>query len=809
MKEKMTKYSPCALRKLVGALLLCLAGGTVGAAPAALQTLLEAQRYRQAAPLMAPLLAKARPDEAERALIYRWLFAVDDLAEIKRRSDAQRAAAVDLLAAGRLALDRQDFEPAGRLYAQALRRARTAELRAQALRGQGLLAYQQNDYEASLRLLEAARRQAASPDVLVSLADTLIRLGRTNDAVEAAEQALRLSPYHEAANYLRGNGYSRHNYSELASRCGSAFERASAATHQASEAFEQAQLDAARRDADAALAACPGYGRAHAVLAKVAEAERQAVDVHRAADEARFAATPMPEVPQIERYVANWEALTPRHRKRVALSVAPWKAYVPILVAGGASHFIKPLHLRLSETPGAAALRDARIEHDSRLWDDVRGMGGHLAVTGIEDVERSIFGRYNTLLHELSHQVHGVMTAELKREIQELYRQAKERDAKTGRAFLSRYAGSSIWEYFAEGANSQESPRRNAFDPREIVRERLIARDPALQALVLRLFAQTDVGASLPVALVNGSHRHFETGDLKPGLEQLEQALRLAPQDPQVLSANLYGLSLQGQAEPLAQLAERALALHPDDGALRVAAIGALWRAGRPLAPLMERLAAGRDALRADDRFAVDMALGGYALHLGQAEAALTAYGRALAYQADSPEALWGQAAALAQAQRWDQAFAVYDRVLKLRTGQLSLRLALARDLLLAGRAAQARRQLDEARTLKADDPELLALLAWQDLAGGQPAAALAQAETALARGPWSDTAPVIRVAALRALGRQPEADGQLAELRARLATESVPRYVYRADTSSWEPVQRSSAALRRVLAALLAEPRS
>ena len=775
---------------------------------AATAALLDAQQFRQAQPALRRLLALAQPDAAQRALIYDWLFAVDDLAEVERRTQrglaAAEPAAVDLLAAGRLALNAREFAPARQHFEQAQTRARDARERGQALRGLGQIAYQQRDYERSLPLLEAAREQEASPDTLMALADTLIRLGRTNDAVAASEEAVRRNPFHEVANYQLGNGYTRANYTELQARCGAELAHAARLTRRASDAFEAGRLAQARGDARAALAACPGYGRAHAVLAKTVEGERMRVDVHRAEDERRFAATPMPQVPGIERYVLNWKDLTPRHRKRVALSVEPWKAYVPILVAGGAHHFIKPMWMRLSETPGAKSLRDARIDYDSRLWDDVRGMGGHMTVTGIEDVERSIYGRYNTVLHELTHQVHGVMTSAQKREIQALYSQAKERDARSGQAFLSRYAGGSIWEYFAEGANAQSSPRRDRHDHKEIARERLAALDPALQALVLREFARRDVAASLPVALVNDAQRHQENGELDRALAQLQQALRRAPDDEQVLAAALYGLALKGEPAPVQALARQALQRHPDSASLRVAAVSAQWHSGQPLAallPLLEPDAA--QTLASDERFELDMARAGYALHQGRTEAALAAYEAALAYQADSPEALWGRAATLALAGRWDTAFAVYGQVLKLRTGLIALRLDLARDLLLAGRVEPARAQLAEARTLNPTEPQLLAMEGWLALVDGQPGQALARADEALRRGPWCDTALIVRAAALRRQGQADAAAQALAPLRGRLAGDAGPRYVYRADISGWDSVRRDSAVLKRVLGAL------
>jgi len=64
-----------------------------------------------------------------------------------------------------------------------------------------------------------------------------------------------------------------------------------------------------------------------------------------------------------------------------------------------------------------------------------------------------------------------VLTTDQSREIQELYRKAKERDDVTRDSFLSRYAGGSVFEYFAEGANALESPRRDGYDPREVVRD--------------------------------------------------------------------------------------------------------------------------------------------------------------------------------------------------------------------------------------------------------------------------------------------------------------------------------------------------
>ena len=794
-------------RQLAITLAVCL---TLTAAHAAtdtarLATLLTEQQYAGARADLDALLHAPKPGAAERELIYRWLFARDDGAGVDRRtrgvlSDA-KAEAIDLLAAGRLALDRRDFDRAKACFERALDKASRPVDKAQALRGLGQRHYQLREFDASLKRLEEGLAAERTADGLAALADTLIRLGRTEDAIAAAEAAVALNRHHEAAHYLLGNGYARENYTQLATRLGDAFAPLLADVRRASDAFEQGDFDTALSLSLAVLERCPQLGRAHAIAAKALESQRFVIDAHRADYERRFAATPMPVVPGIERYVLNWKDLSPRHQKRVALSVVPWKAFIPVLVEGGATHFIKPMWMRLSETPQAHALKDARIDYDSRLWDDVRGMGGYFTVTGIEDVERSIFDKYNTVLHELTHQVHGVMTADQAREIQALYQQAKTRDAKTRNGFLSRYAGGSVWEYFAEGANAEASPRRDAYDGREIVRERLVEIDPALRALVQRFFAQRDTRASLPIALVNAGNQKLEDGKLADATPLLERALKLEPDDESALCARLYALALEGNGAAAKALAERALARHPNSGSLRAAAADALWHGGSPLAtevvPSLER---GAGQLKGEDRFRVDLALADHYRRLGDVPRALAAYQAVLAYQGDQPEALWGRAATLALAGRWDEAFTQYDAVLRLRTGLVPLRRDYALDLLRAGRREPARAQLKEALILDPRDPDTLAVQAWLALLDGDAAAAQRGATEALALGPWSDLAVIVQAAALQAQGQAEAAQAALAPLKQRIAAGTPPQYVYRPEKSGWFSVHELPAGERRVM---------
>ena len=780
------------MKKLLLSLALFALAAPAFAQDPALQDALDRQDYKAAAPLARPLLAKKAPSEGELDQIYQWLFAHDDSASVDRRSKNGKTSA-DALAAGKLALDQHDLDRAEKLDREALSRASTPLQKARALRALGQLSYQRRDFDASYQQLTDSLALARTTDALEALNETLIRLGRTDEAIAAAEEAVKLNPYHELAHYQLGNGYSRRNYTQMAAQEGEKLARTLALVRRASDAFEHGAFDSARDLCFEALKAVPDLGRAHAILARTLEAQRFVVDVHRAEYERQFKDAPMPKIEAIERYVINWKELSPRHQKRVALSLAPWKAYIPVLAEGGATLFIKPMYMKLSDAPFMQSLKDQRISYDSRLWDDVRGAGGYNTVTGVEDVERTIFDRYNTVLHELSHQVQSVLPADEDRKISALYQHAKERDAvaqaKGGMAFLSRYAGGSVYEYFAEGANALDSPRRDVYDSREMLRERLQALDPDLLALVKTMFAQADVSASLPVALAGGAAQHLEHGDAAGAVAAYKRALQLAPDDETVQTGQLFALSVAGDAAGVNALSAKSLAGHPDSGRVLAAVAAAQWHTGTPLPKVQALLENARDKLKGEDRFLVDLALADALRTQGLAERAQAAYEAALAYQADSPEALWGKAASLALAQRWNEAFAQYEQVLRLRTGLVALRADRLRDTLRAGKLLEARMQLKEALLLDPADPQLMALGAWLALFGKDAAAALKLADAALAQGPWCDLAVIVKAAAFKALGRADESARTIAPLRERIKAGSGPQYVYRPDQSAWVSV--------------------
>lgn len=807
----------------------------------AVRVLLDVREYDRLAP---HLPALDRADVADRELLYEWLFITDDLPTVEawttEQLDRDSRSVPDLLAAGRLRRALMDYDGAERHFQEAVGGATREKHRRAALRGLAGLAYKRGDFDGSLELLrQALEEPALDPKLLDDLSDTLIRLGRTDEAIAARELAVEMAPYDESAHYMLGNGYARKNYTQLyeaypdrfadaagrramaqadsllqagrADEARAAYEALSHSHPQWADVlvrrgsldFSEGRYRDARRRFEESLVACPEYGRAHNGLAKALEAERLAVEIHRADYEETFAATAQPPVAGIEEFVSNWNSLSARHQKQVALAVAPWEAYLPVLVAGGLTYYIKPLYELLSETPGQRTLRDLRISYDSRLWDDVRGCGGYHTVTGVEDVERSILGRYNTVLHELTHQVHSVLPTETDRRIQELYRETKERHEETGDAFLSRYAGGSVWEYFAEGANALASPRRDDYDTREVVRERLERMDPALAALVRELEEEPDLEPCYPVAYSARGDKALEDDRTDVAIVSYEEALKLNPNEATAISALVYALQLAGENDRALARAEEGVARNPGDGDLVTARAGAQWHAGRGLAVALKGLGIARETVREEDRYRVDLQMGNLHWVAGDAEAALAAFDRVLEYQADNPEGLWGRAKALALAERWDEAWPMYEEAVRSRTGIVPLRLDYGRDLLRAGRLAEGTEQIEAAMLLDPEEPTVRAMRAWVQLETGDAEAAYETSAAALAAYPWCDLARLIQGKAAAAMGREEEAAALLTPIRKRIEAGAPPRYVYREEWGRHDEVGTLPAVERVLLTGL------
>jgi len=772
------------------------------------------------------------PDELqklERELLYRWDFLIADLLAVEKRcgriEDPTPTAWEDVLARAELAFRTIHISRSRRLFREALRWASSPRDRSRALYGLARVDYNDLDFaDALAKLEESLKLSPLFADAWHQYGLTLIRVGRTSEAIASFALATELVPNHEGAHYALGNGYAMETYTQLFAKHSDRFlephsqlsaadsllrigqkdeaeasygvlvldypDRADLHARFGSLAFADRDWTSARVRFTAALDLVPTYGRAHNGLAKSLEAERLAKDPLRTEHEKAFAETPLPDLPGIEEYVINWYALTSRHQKRVALSVAPWGRYLPALLAGGATHYIKPLHERLSETPGQTTLADARISYDSRLWDDVRGCGGHHTVTGIEDVERSIVGHYNTVLHELTHQVHGILPAARTAQIDDLYWRTKARDDDRGSAFLSRYAGGSVWEYFAEGANSLMTPTRGRLDTREITGERLAEIDPELRQFVVELMDRGDIDSCFAVAFVAKGEEELRAGNTTGALESMNAALERNPDEPAALRGRTEALLRAGQTKDARTAAERASARFPEDGELAILATESLLLSGLDLNEVLDDLRSRRLKVRTDDRPSLDLALGLYAWLAGDAELSLDSYERALSVRQDDPNGLWGRASAHALGNNFAAAWTDYESAVQLRTGILELRCDYARDLLRAEEIDRAREQIDAALLLDAGSPRARTLLAWWHLKHGDLRTAAKGASEALEEDPDLDLARLI-------VARSSEEHEWLAEL---VEEETIPSYAFDPRRGSYRLVGLRSELTRQLL---------
>jgi len=171
-----------------------------------------------------------------------------------------------------------------------------------------------------------------------------------------------------------------------------------------------------------------------------------------------------------------------------------------------------------------------------------------------------------------------------------------------------------------------------------------------------------------------------------------------------------------------------------------------------------------------------------------------------LAYQSDNPSGLQGRAVALALARPVDSAFLQYEAAVRMRTGVVELRNDFARDLLRAGRVAEARVQLAEARLLDEENPTSEALRAWAELIEGHLDAARTHAKQALEWGPWSDLARIVLGAIERRAGAQDAAKAAWAPVEKRIAENAPPGYVFRPKLSTWEEIHALPAVERGLL---------
>ncbi len=180
----------------------------------------------------------------------------------------------------------------------------------------------------------------------------------------------------------------------------------------------------------------------------------------------------------------NYASLTRRQQEVVDYAVAPLAAFLPRLARRKARHYLLPVDERPGDLLGFADVADERT-FDGRYYASIRGVGGRIAVSGIEYLDQAARGGFNTIAHEFAHQVHiaALSKSEVKT-IRKLYEQAS-REGRT----LDYYAAANEYEYFAQGYEAFISSRKrpSAGVTARHTNHELLARDPELYRFLMKL----------------------------------------------------------------------------------------------------------------------------------------------------------------------------------------------------------------------------------------------------------------------------------------------------------------------------------
>ncbi len=327
-------------------------------------------------------------------------------------------------------------------YAEASLRTDPTSQEAMALRIRSLIRARRFDeavLSASRFLLRITEPGA---DLQAARASSLFRVQRIDEAATGYRKVVQLEPLHPEGHLRLGSG--------LLPPCVLAPDPRLAS---AVAELGQGQRDRAITLLQAVLATAPDHPIAHRLLGETLFANKAAASM--AATDPAFAALaaalPKPNVRglPVAQFVPGYAKLSPARRAVVDRTAAMFQKQLGKLVAIGGRHDLLEELERTTDADARANLRGKRT-FDGRVWDDVRGVGGVQAATGIEALDDAATFGFDTFAHEVAHQVHYYTFTPLQRaRIRALYDLA----ILEGRC-LDYYAASNEAEYFGQGVEA-------------------------------------------------------------------------------------------------------------------------------------------------------------------------------------------------------------------------------------------------------------------------------------------------------------------------------------------------------------------
>ncbi len=381
------------------------------------------------------------------------------------------------------------------LYAEAALDRAPGDDRAAALRVRALLRARRFDeaVEWAGGAVAAAGGPAGSgAELLAAYGSALFRVQRVDEAATIYRRVVALDPMHAEAHLRLGSGLTAPR--TIAVGVG---------LHRASAALQAGRFDDAVPVLRDLLEREPGNPVAHRLLGEALFGDQAA----------RAACLQLPEFatlgpaglvgPRLDpalasRFLPAWNDLEPRRRAVAARALSLFGSRIARILGRGGRHDLLGELDRTTDAPARASLRGQRT-FDGRVWDDVRGIGGLRAATGIEALDDAASAGFDTLAHEIAHQVHvhGFAQRSVDVRIRELYAAAR----REGR-LLDYYAGSNHAEYFGQGVEAFVSLiKRPVTEPTHgHTRFELLRVDPGLHALIAELVDHDPLGDDVPVA---------------------------------------------------------------------------------------------------------------------------------------------------------------------------------------------------------------------------------------------------------------------------------------------------------------------
>ena len=190
---------------------------------------------------------------------------------------------------------------------------------------------------------------------------------------------------------------------------------------------------------------------------------------------------------ELVQYGATDVAVQEAERVVDSLRVEP--AYVKGMKRAKITVVIIPFDAKLTDLPQFSSLR-GQLTFDGRLWDDVRGVGGHAChkdrvCIGIPEenlarMEQDRYGRNSVAVHKLSHAIFDyAVSRDVRKRVAELFNDR----VRDGLPFVSAYAASNHREYWAECTNAffgrHEEGKDHAW---------LLEHDPHVLDVLVRVF---------------------------------------------------------------------------------------------------------------------------------------------------------------------------------------------------------------------------------------------------------------------------------------------------------------------------------